>query len=104
MAFYTPAALDHEEGVNQIDGCTSCVRWLDDSAESGTCLIIDDDVKALVLASSSTVYGGPEVVPMPEDHPKRPVSIYGASKLACKVLVETYHRLYGLKGPHPQVR
>ena len=55
------------------------------------------DVEALVFASSSTVYGDPEVVPMPEDHPKRPVSIYGASKLACEVLVETYYRLYGLK-------
>jgi len=37
------------------------------------------DVDILVFASSSTVYGDPEVVPMPEDHPKRPVSIYGAS-------------------------
>ena len=55
------------------------------------------DVGALVFASSSTVYGDPEVIPTPEDHPKRPVSIYGASKLACEVLVETYHRLYGLK-------
>ena len=55
------------------------------------------DVKALVFASSSTVYGDPEIVPMPEDHPKKPVSIYGASKLACEVLVETYHRLYGLR-------
>jgi len=37
------------------------------------------DVEALMLASSSTVvYGDPEIVPMPEDHPKRPVSIYGA--------------------------
>ena len=55
------------------------------------------DVGALVLASSSTVYGDPEVIPMPEDHPKRPASIYGASKLACEVLVEAYHRLYGLR-------
>ena len=56
-----------------------------------------EGVRALVFASSSTVYGDPQVIPTPEDHPKKPISIYGASKLACEVLLETYHRLYGLK-------
>ena len=55
------------------------------------------DVGTMVFASSSTVYGDPKVIPTPEDHPKEPASIYGASKLACEVLIETYHRLYGLK-------
>jgi len=56
-----------------------------------------ENVGVFVFASSSTVYGDPEVIPTPEDHPKKPISVYGASKLACEVLVETYHRLYGLK-------
>jgi len=55
------------------------------------------DVDAFVFASSSTVYGDPEVIPTPEDHPKKPISVYGASKLACEILIETYHRLYGIK-------
>jgi len=55
------------------------------------------DVDAFVFASSSTVYGDPEVIPTPEDHPKKPISVYGASKLACEILIETYHELYGIK-------
>ena len=55
------------------------------------------DVDAFVFASSSTVYGETNVIPTPEDHPKRPISVYGASKLACEALIETYHRLYGIK-------
>jgi len=57
----------------------------------------EEDINTFIFASSSTVYGDPELIPTPEDHPKRPISIYGASKLACEVLLETYHRLYGLR-------
>ena len=55
------------------------------------------DVKALVFASSSAVYGEGGSRPVPEEAPKKPVSVYGASKLACEILIETYCRLYGLK-------
>ena len=55
------------------------------------------DVKALIFASSSAVYGEGGDRPVPEDAPKKPVSVYGASKLACEIIIETYHRLYGLR-------
>jgi UDP-glucose 4-epimerase len=54
-------------------------------------------VGAVVLASSSTVYGDPEVVPTPEDHPLKPISVYGATKAAAEIMLETYARLYGLR-------
>ena len=38
------------------------------------------EIDTLVWSSSCTVYGSPEVVPILEDHPKNPVSPYGASK------------------------
>ena len=44
----------------------------------------------LVFVSSAAVYGTAESVPMDEDHPLRPVSPYGVSKLAS----EQYIRLY----------
>lgn len=54
---------------------------------------------AIVFASSSTVYGEAKVLPTPEDyHPYEPISVYGASKLACEVLISTYSRLYGMRG------
>ena len=55
-------------------------------------------VPCLVFASTSTVYGDAEVIPTPEDHhPLKPISVYGAVKLACETLIGTYARLYGLK-------
>jgi UDP-glucose 4-epimerase len=55
-------------------------------------------VPYLVFASTSTVYGDAEVIPTPEDyHPLKPISVYGAVKLACETLISAYVRLYGLK-------
>ena len=54
-------------------------------------------VKALVFASSSSVYGEPESIPVDESAPLRPVSIYGASKVACESLIHAYCELYGIR-------
>ena len=54
-------------------------------------------VKELVFASSSSVYGEPEVIPVGEDAPIKPVSVYGASKAACENLIHAYSKLYGIK-------
>ncbi|WP_048078509.1 NAD-dependent epimerase/dehydratase family protein [Desulfurococcus mucosus] len=55
------------------------------------------DVEGIVFASSSTVYGEPSVIPTPEDHPLKPISVYGASKLASEALIQAYCELYGFK-------
>lgn len=52
------------------------------------------NVKTIVFASSSTVYGDPEKIPTPETHPIRPISIYGATKAAAEIMIKTYHSLY----------
>jgi len=54
-------------------------------------------IKELVFASSSSVYGEPEEIPVGEDVPIRPVSVYGASKAACESLIHAYSKLYGIK-------
>ncbi len=45
-----------------------------------------------VYVSSSSVYGGDAGGPVAEDHPRRPASPYGMSKLAAEELVELYRR------------
>lgn len=55
------------------------------------------DVGEFVFASSSSVYGEPEVIPVDESAPLRPVSVYGASKAACESLIHAYSRLYGFR-------
>ena len=54
------------------------------------------DIKSLVFASSSSVYGEPGVIPVNEEAPIKPVSVYGASKAACENLAHAYSMLYGI--------
>ena len=54
------------------------------------------DVKRVVVASSSSVYGKPEYLPYDEAHPTTPVSPYGVSKLATEQYARVYSEIYGL--------
>lgn len=56
-----------------------------------------NDVKHIVFASTSTVYGEASP-PTSEDHPCRPISNYGASKLAGEAFISSYCSTYGMKG------
>ncbi len=57
-----------------------------------------NNVKRLVFASSSVVYGEAKIMPTPEDYnPLDPISIYGATKLACESMINGYVRSFGLK-------
>jgi nucleoside-diphosphate-sugar epimerase len=53
-------------------------------------------VRKLVYASSSSVYGNSEQAPTGEDAVPRPVSPYGASKLAAEELCRLYHANFGV--------
>jgi UDP-glucose 4-epimerase len=44
----------------------------------------------LVFSSSATVYGNPDLVPIPEDHPRRPTNPYGHSKCMVEQVVEDW--------------
>lgn len=66
-------------------------------------------VRRVVIASSSSIYGGADVVPTPETQPAIPRSPYAVSKLAaehyCRVYAELYHletvalRYFNVFGP-----
>jgi len=54
------------------------------------------NVKGMLFASSSSVYGNREKVPFSEnDSVDNPISPYAASKKAGELLCHTYHHLYG---------
>lgn len=53
-------------------------------------------LERFVLASSSSVYGQSEYLPYDESHPTRPVSTYGASKLAAERYAMVHADRYGL--------
>ena len=52
-------------------------------------------VKRFVYVSSSEVYGTAQRVPMTEEHPTMPMTVYGASKLAGECYTRAFHRTYG---------
>ena len=54
-------------------------------------------VDRIVFTSTSTVYGEAKVIPTPEDYPTIPISIYGASKLACEALIASYCHTFDMK-------
>ena len=56
------------------------------------------DIKGLVYASSSSVYGNNTEIPFSVDHVvDSPISIYAASKKANELMAHSYNHLFGLK-------
>lgn len=59
---------------------------------------VEGNVEKVVFTSTSTVYGDATVLPTPEDYmPLRPISHYGASKLASEVLINSYASMYDIQ-------
>ncbi|HWQ18192.1 MAG TPA: NAD-dependent epimerase/dehydratase family protein [Methanotrichaceae archaeon] len=57
-----------------------------------------NDVGKIAFTSTSTVYGEATVVPTPEDYgPLKPISLYGASKLACEALISSYCHTFNMQ-------
>ncbi len=55
----------------------------------------DAGVPRFVYVSSSEIYGTATRVPMTEEHPAFPCTVYGASKLAGECYTRAYHVSYG---------
>lgn len=55
-------------------------------------------VKRIAFTSTSTVYGDAKTMPTPEDYgPLIPISLYGASKLACEALISSYCHTFDMQ-------
>ena len=55
-------------------------------------------VRNIAFTSTSTVYGEASVIPTPEEYtPLEPISVYGATKLACEALVSAYSHSFGIR-------
>lgn len=54
-------------------------------------------VRKIAFASSSAVYGEPKTFPTPEDTTLEPISLYGASKAACEMLIRAFVHMFGFQ-------
>jgi UDP-glucose 4-epimerase len=53
--------------------------------------------RLIYLSSGGTVYGNPQQLPVPENHPLNPICSYGIVKVAIENYIGMYKELYGLK-------
>jgi len=93
--FHLAANSDIEQGRLQSDrdfrlGTIATFNVLDAMRVTG--------VRQLVFSSSSVIYGEPSVMPTPEAYgPLFPISLYGASKLACEGLISAFAHNYAIQ-------
>jgi UDP-glucose-4-epimerase GalE len=59
--------------------------------------MLERGVKTIVFSSSAAVYGNPQTVPIPEDHPLQPTSPYGETKLMMERILRWYGEAYGFR-------
>ncbi len=59
-------------------------------------VMLEEGVRSLVFSSTCAIYGDPERLPLTEDLPKRPVSVYGRTKLMTEQMLEDISRAHGL--------
>jgi UDP-glucose 4-epimerase len=57
------------------------------------------EVREIVFTSTSTVYGDARVIPTTENYtPLEPISVYGATKLACEAMISAYCHSFSMQG------
>ncbi len=57
-----------------------------------------NNTKKIAFTSTSTVYGDASIMPTPEDYgPLIPISLYGASKLACEAFITSYSHTFDMQ-------
>jgi len=75
-------------------------KWVHDTnvaiASTFCELLREDHFGTLIHFSSSEAYGSAEQIPMPEDHPLKPSTPYGASKIASDHLILSYCTTFGI--------
>ena len=59
--------------------------------------MITSGTDKLIFSSSCATYGIPQVLPLTEDHPQRPINPYGHSKLMVEQMLADFDRAYGLR-------
>jgi len=83
---------------------------------SGTLTLLEAmmaaNVNKFVFSSTCAIYGEPKIVPIPEEHPRYPISPYATSKLMVEEILADFDRAYNFKsvrfrffnaaGAHPE--
>ena len=89
----------HQASVLLLEGVTRPLKSLEVNI-LGTYFVLEaavrHGIKKLVAASSASVFGDPQYLPVDEAHPFNNVTLYGATKVACEQLYANFHHYHGL--------
>jgi len=99
LAKHKPDAVVHIAALAGVRPSVAAPDRYMDVNVTGTARLLEAvrraNIKRLIFASSSSVYGGANTLPFSEDQPiASPLSPYAASKIAGEALCHTYHHLY----------
>ncbi|WP_458210047.1 NAD-dependent epimerase/dehydratase family protein [Haladaptatus sp. NG-SE-30] len=91
----------HLAGVTNVDDAVSNPRESWAVNADGTLNVLESarrsEVDRFCYASTASIYGSPEYLPIDEAHPTNPTDPYGASKGAGDALVRSYSSTYGME-------
>lgn len=57
----------------------------------------DHKITNIVFSSTCATYGTPETIPIPEDHPTKPINPYGFSKYAVERMLEDFSNAHDMR-------
>lgn len=82
--------------VLPLNNCNMSPRRCIETNVLGTANVMEvarlNGVRRVIYASASSVYGNPETLPVGEEAPKHPLTIYGATKLAAENVIHAMSR------------
>jgi len=96
---YKLAGVIHLAAITDVNFCNNNPQKCISVNVNGTQRMLEIARKnncKFVYVSTSHIYGPAKQLPMREDHPKNPTSIYAASKLAGEIICESYAKSYGM--------
>lgn len=90
----------HLGAIPGIGPCREQPKKAIDTNIYGTHLLLEEavkrNVKRFIFVSSAAVYGIPKQRPITEEHPLKPINLYGVTKLSGEKLVNAYYANNGL--------
>ena len=60
-------------------------------------VLIENKVNKFIFSSTAAVYGIPEKIPIPEEHPINPINPYGKTKAVIEKALEDFYNAYNFK-------
>lgn len=101
LATHRPAAVVHFAAFCYVgESVTNPSKYYRNNVISTVNLLDAMDrhgVKHIVFSSTCATYGEPEIIPIPEHHPQRPINPYGQTKLMVERILEDFETAHGIR-------